>query len=139
MKMLLCQTPEGRIKNIIFDPIPPEMPDFYTEQGIAHVIVESDLDGGEIISEFYVDGDGEVVERPEFDAPDEIAIVADGTVQATVALPDPCAIKVDGEAKTIPGGKIEIASDMPAEYLLELVQWPYIPKKVKVVANAPVV
>lgn len=137
MRMLLCHTPEGRIENIIFDPIPSVMEEFYTQEGILHVMVESDLSGYEISTEFYID-EGAVVERPEFDAPEEIAIVADGTAHATLTVPDPCAVKVDGEAKTIPGGKIEIASDIPAEYLLELVQWPYMPKKVKVVANAPV-
>lgn len=137
MRMLVCHTPEGRISNIVFDPIPPEMLEHYVASGIPHIVVESDLDGAEIITKCYVEN-GELLWRPEFDAPDEIDMPADGIVHATIELPDPCEITVDGEVQTILGGVLELASDMPAEYFLELRQWPYIVKNVKVTAHATV-
>jgi hypothetical protein len=45
-------------------------------------------------------------------------------------------VHVDGEEITILGGEIELQSDMPAEYIIDLVQWPYLEKTIKVTANA---
>jgi hypothetical protein len=79
---------------------------------------------------------GELCPRPEFDAPDEIVLIADGVSAYTIALPNPCAARIDGEAVTIEGGTLELCSDMPAVYHIELLQTPFIPKTIMVTCNA---
>ncbi|RUU75712.1 hypothetical protein [Mesorhizobium sp. M7A.F.Ca.MR.362.00.0.0] len=80
--------------------------------------------------------DGVVTTRPVFDLPDEIELIADGVDIKTIPLPDPCDVRLDGEPMTLTGGSLDLTSDMPAEYTLELVQWPYLPKTIKVFAHA---
>ena len=137
MKMLICHTPIGQIYNIVFDPIPEGMLEAYNNEGVQYLIAETELDGAEVITRYYVDS-GDILARPEFDAPPEITMPADGVVHATITLPDPCEVFVDGEPQTVTGGVLELSSDMPAEYLIELRQWPYIDAQIKVIANATV-
>ncbi|RUX60156.1 hypothetical protein [Mesorhizobium sp. M7A.F.Ca.CA.002.12.1.1] len=82
--------------------------------------------------------DGAVTPRPVFDLPDVVELVADGVDTRKLTIPDPCDILIDGEPTTISGAlnELELAADMPAEYTLEFVQWPYMPKTVKVIAHA---
>lgn len=84
--------------------------------------------------------DDQITSRPSFDEsiPAEIVIVADGVDTVSLTVPDPCEIRLDGETQVITGGQLDISSDMPAEYSLELVQWPYIIKRIRVTVNAAI-
>ncbi|QPC91455.1 hypothetical protein [Mesorhizobium sp. INR15] len=83
--------------------------------------------------------EGVVTARPLFDLPDEVELIADGADTKTLEIPDPCDITVDGEPLTVSNvlNELELRADVPAEYTLEFVQWPYMSKTVKVVAHAP--
>lgn len=134
--MIIIHKEDGRVENIIFDPIAEGMIEVLDEQGLLYVIFESDefIDPGEI----YVD-EGVVTARPSFEGvPDEIALLADGQDEVTIEnLPDPCLIVVENEEITVEGGILTIKSEMPAEYVIGLLQFPYKPFSIKVTVNAP--
>lgn len=101
---------------------------------VSNSVINQECD---ILTDYIANpGDDHVTPRPVFDVPDEISIIADGVDLVTLALPDPCLISLDGEQQTITGGSLELTSDMPAEYELQLLQWPYIKKTVRILANA---
>lgn len=79
-----------------------------------------------LTDEVEVDGDlyrivaGEIVERPTL-AFDKTTILADGEDKATLTgLPDPCTVLVDGTPYEVTGGTLQVTSDMPATYEIEI-------------------
>lgn len=90
----------------------------------------------DILSDYILDG--VVTPRPVLDLPDVVELVADGIDVRRLEIPDPCDILIDGEPVSVSNvlGELELTADMPAEYTLEFVQWPYMPKTVKVIAHA---
>lgn len=136
-KVTLEYDENGRIFHIIGEPSPPgTLERILNETGRA-IQIETDFSSYELHNAAYV-SDGEVVMRPTFDCPSEIEIVADNIDSFTIhGLPNPCTVYVDGEPTVNTEGELVIQSNMAAEYDLVLEQWPYVTKKVKVIANAP--
>lgn len=166
--MIIEYNDNGRIFHTISDPVHPEILRMMLEKGgnvlnlapipkpLEH---ETDWDTGEL--RYNEDGspkmvspgvtyqlcdietdyilNGVVTARPVFDAPEQIELIADGIDSHTIAIPDPCEIRVDGEPMTISNllNELTLSAAMPAEYTLELIQWPYLPKTIKVIAHAP--
>ncbi|ESY35779.1 hypothetical protein NKK48_01625 [Mesorhizobium sp. C386A] len=159
--MIIEHDEKGMIEHIISDPVNEEVRAFYLAQGavdfppvklppepaILNGVPVLDEAGQPVMTEkvAYIKCrltedyilDGAITPRPVFDVPDEIELIADGIDVKTFAVPDPCEARLDGEPMTITGGRLDLSSDMPAEYTLELIQWPYIEKTVKVTAHAP--
>lgn len=109
----------------------------YNEDGTPKMVSPGvDNQRCDILADYILDG--AVTPRPVFDLPDEIELIADGVDTRTITLPDPCEARLDGEPMTFTGGSLDLSSDMPAEYTLELIQWPYIEKTIKVIAHAAV-
>ncbi|UVK46811.1 hypothetical protein BPNPMPFG_002521 [Mesorhizobium sp. AR07] len=100
---------------------------------VSNRVINQECD---ILADYILDG--AVTPRPVFDLPDQIELVADGVDSRTINVPDPCEIRVDGQPMTVSNlfGDLTLSSDMPAEYTLELVQWPYMAKTIKVIARA---
>lgn len=134
MKLLLCHDETGRIVNTVTT-YPADLPAQYADMGVAFVEHETDLGAFAVSTTLHV-VDGAVVARPTFDVADEVEIAANGVDGLTIAIPDPCAVRIDGVEQAITGGELVIQSDMPATYRLELVQWPYIDKTVVIHAVA---
>jgi hypothetical protein len=123
----------GSIFHVVNDPFPQGIVEIFDDEGKPYLIFESDV-VVDMDTNYIVDG--ALAERPVFAAPDEIEIIADGSDSASFSIPDPCALRIDGVDHVVEGGQLSISSDMPAEYVIELVQWPYVEKTVKVVAHA---
>lgn len=118
---------------------------FTAPEGFREHLVEMgatfiEVAGNEVNALYYTQKcfvrDGKLMVRPVFDAPDVIEIDADGVNTATILLPTPCDITIDGEPHTIMDGELVLQSDMEADYDVQLVQWPYIQKQIKVTARA---
>ncbi|TPN42336.1 hypothetical protein [Mesorhizobium sp. B1-1-6] len=111
----------------------------YNEDGSPKMVSNGKISQNcDILTDYVANpGDDHVTPRPVLDLPDEISIIADGVDIKTLSIPDPCDVRLDGEPMTLTGGTLELSSDMPAEYTLELLQWPYIAKTIKVTAHAP--
>lgn len=162
--VIIEHTEEGRITHIVNDPVPPGLEEFMTKEGkefisfpptalpdepmidpsTGTIVVDDDgqaimVPGGtkfvECDIKIHYILDGAIVERPTFHAPALIEIGANGTDEAVIDLPDPCLVVIDGEEHLVTGGTLSVTSDMQAEYTICLVQWPYIPKEVRVVAK----
>jgi hypothetical protein len=117
------------------DPVLDENGEQVTETISVPVFDEGDLISAKIRSDSHYVLNGEVVERPIFTIPESHVLAVGAELQIN-GLPDPCKIKLDGEEIDVEGGILTIGADMPAEYLLELVQWPYVPASMKVIVNA---
>ena len=92
------------------------------------VLVTDDGDGGEL---FYCPG-GVLTARPTL-AFDKTAIAADGSDVATLAIDGPFTVTIDGVEYEVED-VLEIASDMPATYRVEIDHFPYLPLDVEIVA-----
>lgn len=80
--------------------------------------------------------DGAVVLRPVLDLPEELQIDADGVDEARLEnLPTPCRITVDGVEYTVEDGEFVMTAELPAEYVVVVDQWPYLPHTMRVVAS----
>lgn len=81
--------------------------------------------------------DGEVVRRPIIDAaPSKLQISADGVDTSVIdGLPRPCEVVVNGEAYTIDDGRLDLTSDMPADYEIRIDHWPFMPWSATVAAR----
>lgn len=77
--------------------------------------------------------DGVVTQKPMFDLPDELTLVA-GSSQDLV-IPDPCQVTFEGEVHTVTGGVLGIDTETPATYEFLFEQWPYIPHTLKVIVQ----
>lgn len=158
--MLIEYDENGRIHHMIHDPVSPEIVEIMVARGALNVpptklppepVLEDGQpvlgeDGQPVMTERSIFHkcdimgdyilDGAITPRPIFPFDDVIEIVADEQHTVSLTVPDPCQIRIDGEPMTITGGQLELTSDMPAEYIVELVQWPYVEKTIKVIAHA---
>lgn len=81
--------------------------------------------------------EGEVYERPTFEAPELVQLVAGGATHTISGLPVGAHVIVDGDRYEIEDGSIVLSPDMPAEYTMYIHAWPHHPRTVKVIVNAP--
>lgn len=107
-------------------------------EGLA-VLAMSDFDVEQPWSDTHMvvmDPEPRLEPRPSL-AFDKTSIVADGEDTATLTgLPDPCTVIVDDEAYEVTGGTLEIASDMPAVYRIEIEDpFPYLPFVAEITAH----
>lgn len=161
--MIIEHTSDGAITNIVSDPVPSGLADFMTGMDKTFLDLPPEplpvsqlfepngspiLDGeGEPIfaspgssqiivhiAEHYV-LEGEVLERPTFDAPESLAVTV-GELITLPGLPNPVDVTIDGTTHIVEGGELELTADMPAQYTIEISQWPYISRTVEVTVNA---
>lgn len=128
---------KGRIFHLVSDPVHSAIALNMQRMGANYLDLEP-VDGVSFecdIMRDWVDK-GEIKPRPVFDLPDLVEIAADGSDSHQIAgLPDPCLVRIDGEEISVEGGELTIAADMPAEYEIRFVQWPYIEHVLKVIAR----
>jgi hypothetical protein len=138
--MIIEHTPEGLIRHIVFDPVPPDLfetmdangieyrnfPPIMTENGTQNVECDPMLD--------YIN-DGQITRRPAINVPATAQLTVGETFTLT-GLPDPIEVILDGEVSELTGGTLELSADMPAEYTLVLEKWPYQTAILKVTVNA---
>jgi hypothetical protein len=65
---------------------------------------------------------------------DKLTIAADGIDVAVLELPGPFTATVDGVAHAVTD-RLEIASDMPATYRVEVDRFPWLPLDVEITAE----
>jgi hypothetical protein len=84
---------------------------------------------------FYMAADG-VTERPALPVHlSRTEIKADGKRMATITgLPQPTTVVINDEAHVIADGRLDLVSDMPAEYRITIDRWPYLPWSATVIA-----
>jgi hypothetical protein len=138
--MIIEHTPEGLIRHIVFDPVPPELfeamdangveyhnfPPIKTEEGTQNVECDPMLD--------YI-VDGQITRRPAMDVPAAVELTV-GETFTLAGLPDPIEVFLDDQVSELSGGTLELSADMPAEYRLILNKWPYQTAILKVTVNA---
>lgn len=78
--------------------------------------------------------DGVVTPRPVLPPPDKTEIVADGEDIAIFSFPEAVPVSVEG-AEPVVTDYLEIASDNPDSYEIEVNYFPYLPYFVSVVAT----
>lgn len=91
----------------------------------------------------YVDLTGEpyIRRRPTIAGFDKLGIVADGVDAATLSLPIPFVITVDGvshvvnTADDVGAYTVTLDSAMPASYAVTVEAWPYLDYKAEIVAS----
>lgn len=136
---------EGRIVHVIHDPVPPELLTFFQQRedqtGYVNIPYVEDSGIPRVLDPalFYIDIAGEdkyLAQRPPLPIElEEYTVQADGVDEIVFNnLPDPCSILLDGVPTTVTGGELTIASDMPAEYVIQFRAFPYQDKTVKVTA-----
>jgi len=102
-------------------------------------VVDQDCD----LERDYVDlTAGPIVQRrPTMPGFDKIAITADGADSATLSLPVPFVVTVDGVPHAVntldEAGRytVGIDSDMPANYAVAVEAWPYLSYSAEIVAS----
>lgn len=118
IRWIECEPATGRIV------VSREMPrDEFSEDLIPDDVqaIETDLHADPRLA--YV-VDGAVVARPELPAFDKLAIRADGEDAASLVLPEPMIVAIDGVPHG-PTDRIEIASPMAATYRVAIAHFPY--------------
>ena len=94
------------------------------------VIVSDKGDGG---AKWYAP-DGVLTRRPKL-AFSKWVIAADGIDVARLELGEPFEITIDGARFMAEEGSIEISSDMPGRYRVEVEHFPWLPLKAEIVAE----
>jgi len=77
---------------------------------------------------------GVIVERPSLPAFDKTAIIADDIDMATLVLPEPMDVTIDGTLYPAVG-TLELSAAMPATYVVEIDHFPYQPLRAEIVAT----
>ncbi len=79
-----------------------------------------------------------LAERPEISF-DKLEIAADGQDAATLTLPEPFTVEVDGVPHAVDTAPYTVAirSTMPAVYRVRVDHWPYRALDVEIIAHAP--
>lgn len=85
-----------------------------------------------LIEDYVVDG--VITPRPSLPPPDKTEIVADGEDIAIFSFPEPVPVSVEG-GEPVVTDYLEIASDNPDSYEVEVNYFPYLPYFVSVVAT----
>lgn len=139
MSIIVYDGDTGRCLYSVHAPVRQAMIDFYHESSIKFVYFPGDTPPETIMQTSYVDtATGKLTDRPSIETPAEISITADGVETVRITVPQPCTARLDGVNSVITEGFIDIAADMPAEYVLEIEQWPYLDKTVRITAHAAV-
>ena len=94
------------------------------------VIVTDEGDGG---AKWYAPG-GVLTRRPKL-AFTKWIIAADGQDAARLEIGEPFEITVDGERFIAEEGAVEISSDMPGRYRVEIDRFPWLPLEAEIVAE----
>lgn len=118
IRWIECEPATGRIL------VSREMPrDEFSEDLIPDGVlaIETDLHVDPTLA--YV-ADGAVVARPDLPAFDKVEIRADGEDAATLVLPEPMIVAIDGVPHG-PTDRIEIVSPMPATYRVTIQHFPF--------------
>lgn len=118
VRWIECEPATGRIL------VSREMPrDEFSEDLISDGVlaIETDLHVDPTLA--YV-VDGAVVARPDLPAFDKVEIRADGEDAATLVLPEPMIVAIDGVPHG-PTDRIEIVSPMPATYRVTIQHFPF--------------
>ena len=118
IRWIECEPATGRIL------VSREMPrDEFSEALIPEGVqaIETDLHVDPLLA--YV-VEGAVVARPDLPSFDKVEIRADGEDAATLVLPEPMIVAVDGVPHG-PTDRIEIASPMPSTYRVTITHFPF--------------
>ncbi|NYZ17204.1 hypothetical protein HL658_32060 [Azospirillum sp. RWY-5-1] len=88
----------------------------------------------------YVDlsgGFAVVRPRPALPGFDKTTILADGQDVATILLPDPCTVTINGTAHIVEGGRLELVGAYPGAYRVVIDQFPHLPFEETVTCASP--
>ena len=107
---------------------PESMASAQAGPGKAALITDAG-DGGAL---WYAPG-GVLTLRPSL-AFDQYVIAADGEDAARLELPGPFTVRIDGTDYEVED-TVEITSDMPATYRVEIDHFPYLPLDVEILAE----
>lgn len=127
-RCLVYRLDSGEILQVVMN-CPEEMVAAQAEPGQG-VIVTEEGDGG---SKWYAPG-GVLTPRPKL-AFDKWVIAADGQDAARLEVGEPFEISIDGARFMAEEGSIEISSDMPGRYRVEVEHFPWLPLKAEIVAE----
>lgn len=97
--------------------------------GLSRLLTESSVDPNIV----YVSG-GELTPRPTLAGFDKTEIQANGTDVAKLLLPEPMKFKLDGEEAEFPTAILELVTDMPASWVIEIDHFPYQKYRAEIVA-----
>src|SRR5687767_7205232 len=127
-RCLVYRLATGEILQIATN-VPEEMVAAQAEPGQG-VLVTVAGDGG---AKWYAPG-GVLTRRPKL-AFDKWIIAADGVDVVRLEVGEPFEISIDGARFMAEEGSIEISSDMPGRYRVEVEHFPWLPLKAEIVAE----
>jgi hypothetical protein len=127
VRVLVHDLATGAILNVLTG-VPEDMVAAQAQAGQG-VLVTDAGDGGR---SWYAPG-GVLTPRPVASF-DKLTIAADGIDVAVLELPGPFTATVDGVDHAV-ADRLEIASDMPATYRVEVDHFPWLPLGVEIVAQ----
>lgn len=128
--MFLVYSETGFVQNMMHEPVDDSYVDRVRSFGFNVARVVDAWMADKTSADIWVDpATGEIALRPALQLHlSRTEIKADGKRLATITgLPRPCDVLIEGVLHTIADGRLDLVSDMPADYEIRIDQWPYLP------------